>query len=105
MIIDEKYISNLKDILISALSFGLESNKESIDRKKALSKFIKSYSKLIDYKTCKLMQFHIDLYLGKRETDKFDNYRDYNVWKSLYSWLKQLEITFDTEDEEKIIKN
>ena len=95
MVVDSKDISALKNILISALRFGLEGNKESIDRKKALSKFIRTYPELIDYKTCRVMQFHIDLYFGRRETNKFDNYRDYKIWKSLYSWLKQLEKTYE----------
>lgn len=34
MVVDSKDISALKNILISALRFGLEGNKESIDRKK-----------------------------------------------------------------------
>lgn len=96
MIVDGKNISTLRYILISALRFGLENNKESIDRKKALSKFIKSYPELIDYETCRLMQFHIDLYFGRRETNKFDDYRDYKIWKNLYNWLKGVEDINDT---------
>lgn len=42
------------------------------------------------------MQFHIDLYFGRRETNKFDDYRDYKIWKNLYNWLKGVEDINDT---------
>lgn len=42
MIVDGKNISTLRDILISALRFGLENNKESIDRKKLYQNLLKA---------------------------------------------------------------
>lgn len=89
MVIKDTDVRDLQDMLISALRYALGRRTYITG---LTADFIMRYPELVDERVKGVMLRDLEEYFKKRKFCDIDDECDYNTWKSLYNWLKGLEI-------------